>query len=58
MQQDGRRLENKTPRQIINMDPKTELKRLLCWRAVCQHCKKNNVLENNKPEKALLTKSY
>ena len=24
--QDGRRLENKTPREIINMDRKTELK--------------------------------
>ena len=26
MKQDGRRLENKTPREIINMDRKTELK--------------------------------
>ena len=30
MKQDRRRLENKTPMEIINMDRKTELKRLLC----------------------------
>ena len=29
MKEDGRRLENKTPMEIINMDRKTELKRLL-----------------------------
>ena len=33
MKQDGRELENKTPREIINMDRKTELKQLL-W-ALC-----------------------
>ena len=29
MKQDGRRLKNKASREIINMDRKTELKRLL-----------------------------
>ena len=30
MKLNGTRLENKTPREIMNMERKTELKRLLC----------------------------
>ena len=52
MKQDGRRLVNQTPREIINMDRKTELK-IEVKRGVSTlysdySYKKNNILQNNK----------
>ena len=53
MKQDGTKLENKNPREIMSMDQKNELKRLLSkvmfTRGVTPHCKKNSILQNNKP---------
>ena len=61
--QDGTRLENKTPREIMNMDRKltefkTPLKVMLAAELkACQHCKKNNnYLAKQQTSKVLFTK--